>query len=119
MSPFPSAPFTDVADGTFELRHFVIRSTPAREFFRSSAFFSFPRATPQLRDRPTQPTNHPSWMAMGIGPPQTTFKQTNNYKVVNNNQNENNLKNINLYGPLLRGFVRVRFAGTHFHVHVL
>jgi hypothetical protein len=25
---------------------------------------------------PLDSTNHPSWMAMGIGPPQTTFNQT-------------------------------------------
>jgi len=54
---------------------FVIPSFP------HSTFFSFPRA-PAYRGHSTQPTNHPSWMAMGNGPPQTRIrKQSKNTKM--------------------------------------
>ncbi len=53
--------YRDVADGTFELRHSVIRSTPARESFRSSAFFSFPRSTAIAAVRLNQPTTRHGW----------------------------------------------------------
>lgn len=81
---------TDVTNGTFELRHSVILSSPAREYFRSSAlvhssfYKQFPLpfppqhspSDPATAGLPDATNNHPSWMAMGMVRPRQQSNQT-------------------------------------------
>ena len=61
---------TDYRDGAFELRHSAIRSS-----FDSRHSSAFPRAT-AYRGHSTQPTNHPSWMAMGMVRPRQELESS-------------------------------------------